>query len=358
MDDVVELQEPLLSEIVDLSFVLGFTEGTQDINNDPRSFVIQPIYKNADKTGSVVGFVVAIESWTNFFKNALPTGIDGFVIDVKDTCGNDYTFLVNGPYVIFAGNGDLHDPVYDDLALEKVFQPFATRGAAFDDRHCQYTLIVYPSDSFENRFLTSDPYLYASMVLLLFGIAGSVFGLYDYFVQRRQDKVLNAATRTTKIVQSLFPAQIGERILKQAELEENMQRNQTSKSPFRAKSNMQDFLFENQEEEEEGGITDEPIADFFPETTIMVSTDSSDFARLNFGPLTCVIFSAGSLPILLVRPSTTFDSPSAQTLQTSRSPNLFAFVSICRIHGLVECSRAETGKYGYMILAVRKSFSF
>jgi hypothetical protein len=89
---------------------------------------------------------------------------------------------------------------------------------------------------------------------------------------------LNAATRTTKIIQTLFPAQIGERILKQAELEEKMQRNEASKSPFWAKSNMQDFLFESQDGE---------------------------------GENTCSPFSLGSLPILLVRTSKSIGSASA-----------------------------------------------
>jgi hypothetical protein len=96
--------------------------------------------------------------------------------------------VVNGPDVIFAGNGDLHDPAYDDLALQNVFQPFATGGAAFDDRHCQYTLIVYPLGVFEEQFLTSDPYLYASMVFLLFGIACSVFGLDSTITSSNGDK--------------------------------------------------------------------------------------------------------------------------------------------------------------------------
>lgn len=260
IDDVQLLNESLISEIFDVTFVLGFTEANQRVDDIPRSVVVQAVHETFDETSRVVGYLIAVEAWTHFFERALPHGVDGFIVDIKSSCGPEFTFQVDGPDATFVGQGDLHNSKYDDISLSSVFSPFRSRGEEYDATHCQKTLHVYPSELFEAPFHTNKPYLYAGAVLLMFSITCGVFLFYDYTVQRRQQKVLGAAQRTTRIVQSLFPEEVGNKIIEQAEKEERDNLNK-KKPSLMAKKQLQNYL--DGDAPNSNNLQQDPIADFF-----------------------------------------------------------------------------------------------
>lgn len=55
------------------------------------------------------------------------------------------------------------------------------------------------------------------LVAVAFGVTILLFVLYDFFVTRRQNKTVLTALKTQKIVTSLFPKEIGRRIISQAQ---------------------------------------------------------------------------------------------------------------------------------------------
>ena len=99
-----------------------------------------------------------------------------------------------------------------------------------------------------------------------------VFVFYDYTVKRRHDKLLATATRTNAIVASLFPKNVRDRIMedaeKQAELDVDKRFN---KIGYGAKYELKNFLDEVQEahSDELEPFDTKPIADLFPEATVM-----------------------------------------------------------------------------------------
>lgn len=100
-------------------------------------------------------------------------------------------------------------------------------------------------------------------------LVGAFFG-YDIFVQRRNRKVVAVASKTNEIVASLFPEAVRERLFQDAE-------DETKKaSAVNENDNMiKKFLSGNAEMDDEVDEDDEfmyksrPIADLYPETTIM-----------------------------------------------------------------------------------------
>jgi hypothetical protein len=96
-----------------------------------------------------------------------------------------------------------------------------------------------------------------------------VFILYDWLVQRRQDKVAATARRTAAIVASLFPSTVRDRILKEAEEKvEQDGKNKTQRGSFYYAPKAQLKTFLHEEADGSKSFDTKPIADLFPETTV------------------------------------------------------------------------------------------
>lgn len=97
--------------------------------------------------------------------------------------------------------------------------------------------------------------------------------MYDFYVTRRQNKVALAAKRSNAVVASLFPKNVRERMLKEAEEQILANEKAGVKGHLRLgnvpKSQLKNFLDDGIARA--GGIAfdTKPIADLFPDTTIM-----------------------------------------------------------------------------------------
>jgi len=208
----------------------------------------------------------------------LPEGINGFVVDVKDSCGDhkDYTFVVNGPQVLYAGVGDLHDTRYDDLVGLHDFSYATLDCHDSDQEYGRYMFYVYPSKDLENAYLSHAPYLYATAVLCVFLLTCTVFSMYDHFVYKRQQKVLSAALRTTKIVKSLFPDQFGDRMLQEAAEQEARQQDQTNKPSHKQWAPLWETTTKKHTDGTAKSHNGDPLADYFTDSTVLFCDISHD----------------------------------------------------------------------------------
>lgn len=263
IDDVMHYEEPAFADIEDSKIIMGYTEQTKNVNEEPQALFLQPVHRDFETDSPIVALLMAVEPWTKVFKNVLPSGMNGFVVGVKGSCSSDKTFVINGPAIEFWAEGDKHDTKYDSLAVTSTLVSSKLREGR---ESCSYTLSVYPSDSFEQEYYTSKPYIYSVFVLAMFIFTSIIFVLYDTFVKRRQAKILSTATRTTKIVTSLFPEQVGKRLIEQAQWDEENANDKKKNTPFLAKSHLKQYL---DGETADRDFTADPIADFFSETTIM-----------------------------------------------------------------------------------------
>ena len=151
-------------------------------------------------------------------------------------------------------------------------------GAPLIDGNCLFSFEVYPSDEFHNEWDSSLPKVFACVVAATFVLMAVTFFIYDTFTRRRNKKVVKAATKTDKIVSSLFPSNIRDRLL--AEEEEDFEKQKTDRG---TRTRMKDFLAQNGKNTVNSETTDDfmfktrPLADLFPETTIMFA-DISGFS--------------------------------------------------------------------------------
>jgi hypothetical protein len=270
--DVVDSSHEMLSDIVNLNFLLENSLLNHTLDEDPRSYLLQPVMDDFYNTSKVVGFLVADLKWQSFFVDLLPSTANGINIIIHGTCDGDFSYMVSGSKATFVSTGDSHSTIYDDL--EKVFE-FAefARNENHQGKGCTYKISVYPSQEFEEPYHTNMPAVYTTIVVLIFCLTASVFALYDYTVYVRQRKLHAKAKRTNQIVSSMFPKGFQDRVLQEAE-------NETENREIKKNKKLRDVLGDAEAGLEAGpanSLVSKPIADLFTDVTIMFADVVSKF---------------------------------------------------------------------------------
>jgi class 3 adenylate cyclase len=282
------------SKIVDdAAWYYGESALPKDGVNGPQGFIITPLFDTVSDDSNAVGAVVAAFSWDDYFKNVLLKGTPMvYVVVGAPECGGTFTFGVTGQQVNYLGEGDKHKQADDDLQLGG---KFAEDQTAYMD--CTYSLKVYPSQEFVDTYQNKDPVWWTLFVVAILLMTSVVFFLYDFFAQKRQFKYLASAAKSNAIVSSLFPAEVRDRLFgRDAEPAENIN---PANFPESSKLRLQSYLNtgNNNPDTEEGSTGNisaserieradknaiaqnastgvdmyetKPIADLFPNTTIM-----------------------------------------------------------------------------------------
>jgi Adenylate and Guanylate cyclase catalytic domain len=131
--------------------------------------------------------------------------------------------------------------------------------------HCVYSITLYFSDEFKADSGNHLALISALTVVVVFLFMAAAFCMYDRFVRRRNDKIIGEAARSNGIIASLFPSQVRDRLFAESE-----------RPKQRARSTLKDTM-QTDQLLGEAGDTDEddhvfkslPIADLFPETSIL-----------------------------------------------------------------------------------------
>ena len=98
-------------------------------------------------------------------------------------------------------------------------------GLPLDDSFCTKTMRIYPSQTMENEYRTSDPQFTAFIAACIFLFSTLVFIIYDLIVARRQKIVLGRALAAGAIVNSLFPEQVRNQLYQEKKAEQEQNKN-------------------------------------------------------------------------------------------------------------------------------------
>lgn len=263
--DVLDTNHEMLSDVVNLDFLLKNSLLDHALDDHPRSYILQPVMEDFYNYSKVVGFLVADLKWQSFFVDLLPATVTGITIIVHGTCDGDFSYKIDGHEASFVAASDAHDTRYNEV--ERIFQfaEFARYDGNQPDMGCNYTLSVFPTQEFENGYHSNKPALYAAGVVLIFFITASVFALYDYTVRVRQRKLHAKAKRTNQIVASMFPKEFQNRIMEEAA-------EQANEKHVNKNKRLRDVLADAEANDVEGAekfTNSKPIADLYTSVTIM-----------------------------------------------------------------------------------------
>ena len=209
-----------------------------------------------------VGAIVwAWLSWDALFTGHLPVETGRMMIEVENDCDVQLSYAVKGPASGFVGVGRLHDEQFDDLAVR--FYPFGNESSTSE---CPFAVTAYPTVQFKNLYVTDAPWVYSGAVICVFFFAASVFACYDQSLHRKQEKLLEAAQKTSAIVAEIFPKNVQKRIIEEKEQRSSMHASRSS--GLAPKSELKNLIGRDEKNNTEN-YKGKPIADLFPEVTIM-----------------------------------------------------------------------------------------
>jgi class 3 adenylate cyclase len=271
-------KKPFVSGAFEAAASLG--KSYADVGH-PHSMFVQPVFKDFSSEAGIAGHFVSLLEWGAFLRNIPHEDVHGFVLVMKNTCSEEFTYTIEGPEVIYVGTGDHHDRSYDDLEVGGTLGSVDDAVAAQTSRYlseppsfCGYSLHVYPTEELHDSYLSATPIWLAFTCALFFVFATSSCLVYDWHVQRRQEKVLATVGRTNKIVDSLFPENVRNQLMSQENALKPKQKKGNNSLEV-GSVGLKSYLAER----EGNGIVayeSKPIADFFLATTVMFA-DISGF---------------------------------------------------------------------------------
>jgi hypothetical protein len=232
---------------------------------DPMSSVYVPVASSFDEGRSTVALVRAVLHWGTYFNDSLPNS-EPVIVVVGNTCEGQFSFKVSGDGAEYLGPGNYADQKYSDMSIQvgiddDLFEANPTTvNQTLNQSICRFYITVYPSEEMDETYNTIYPLLIAYVMASLFISAFGVFLIYDRMVEQRQKVVMNTAQRSTAIVSSIFPKQVVGRLMS-----DPIQGNATKlRSLIHHKDGMEQNTLEGDTD-----IGKAPIADLFPEATVM-----------------------------------------------------------------------------------------
>jgi Adenylate and Guanylate cyclase catalytic domain len=140
-------------------------------------------------------------------------GADGIIGVLKDDCGNIMSFELSSTKARFLGYEDLHEPEFSSYErLEANLEMYTERIEGV----CTHDLYIYPSSKLRKTYTTTHPIVYTTLVAAAFVVVIGLFIAYDWTITRRQNKTIVTALTTQAIVTSLFPEEVGKRMIHEA----------------------------------------------------------------------------------------------------------------------------------------------
>jgi hypothetical protein len=266
--DVGDITHPDLTTSF-FAYILSFAAGKLvNYTGDPMSSVYIPVVDSFEDDRKTVAVLLAVMNWVTYFENTLPTNSKPVAVVLENTCDEQFTYEISGEGVKYLGPGNLANPKYEymkqDTTLSSSFVAEATTIAlTLNQDRCKLRLSVYPMAEMDEYYNNSFPLIITGVIAAVFVFTAAFFLVYDRMVEHRQSLVLDTAKRSTAIVSSIFPKQVRDRLM-EAPIQGNATklRSLLSKSSMvggskEASANASDIMSSN------------PIADLFPEATVM-----------------------------------------------------------------------------------------
>ena len=245
---MLEIRGSVLSpayQIEDL-FDFAFDEVEKPRKVEPHAFLLEPVYATYEASSQIVGLLIGLTPCGNLVNKLLPEGVSGIIAVIKDSCGLDISFSLDGRHSTFLGYEDLHDPAFNEYESSATLEPYPK----LVDGLCKHELYLYPSATYRSSFDTNRPFIFTMLVAVAFGVTLLLMVVYDVTVNRRQEKTMKVALRSNAVVSNLFPQAVRDRIMN--DVEEGQGNGNQKKDAV------------------EGGILEtRPIADFYPSVTVL-----------------------------------------------------------------------------------------
>lgn len=272
----------------------------------PRVTLYYPVYTNFQQE-QLASAITMVFQWSDILQHAMPFDVtlpvqkEPYFYVLVESCSEQifsYELDSETHTVTYSGQlATIPDSVKEAAVVVKVpgAYPFGDFSNPVEqDDVCNYSLWVVPSAAISELMGTSSTdddsnrqVLLTVIVAVLFFVIICVFLVYDWLVEKRQSVVVNIATKSSAIVENLFPAQVRDRMLQNMHKKDDDQ-DDGGNDPNN-KGKQMDSLSKNVLPSMAGGapgpvsvkqfltsdsgmnnnLSSPPIADLFPNTTVL-----------------------------------------------------------------------------------------
>jgi hypothetical protein len=252
-EEVKALNRSVLSRATPITDFFGFLFDPEEeyLKPNPFAFILQPVYDSFEPNKTMVALLIAVTSYENLLDKLLPDSSSGIICVIRDGCGTDISYILQGREASFLGYGDYHDPAYDAYKAITMIELYGNETGDV----CVHTLEIYPTATLQMAYQTNKPAVYTSVVVIAFVVTSILLVVYDRLVTRRQEKTMISAVRSGKLVASLFPSTVVDRVMEDAHGDQGL----AKKNSLMSETSQ---LATQKDSHENGFFKTRPIADF------------------------------------------------------------------------------------------------
>ena len=201
----------------------------------------------------------------------IPQGVVGVHVVLEDSCddGQRFTSAVStygisasNETAVYLGPGDLHDTKYDEWRHTVNFTHKSGSSV------CTVVLSLYPTSEFSDFFYSVVPVFVAALAGGSFLLIFLAFLVYDRSMYRKNANITRFAEKSNAIVATLFPTTFRDRLMEESN-QAGVEMAPMDVETGRRRSSREFIVDKSSNDETEFG--DKPIAELYPETTIMMA---------------------------------------------------------------------------------------
>jgi hypothetical protein len=224
--------------------------------NHPHSILAQPVFNRLkDETSSVSALLLAVIPWDRYVVGLLPDHVHGIHVVLRNSCNQSHTYKLDGSSVrvilqqcmvwswssccsrcccdsllssshtfscskfllcqaTYLGPGELNiEDEWKHMEVAFSLSDHLHNETKYEEGHCTYTLSVYPSTEMSASWRTPLAFVFAIASAAVFGVTAILFSVYDRKVDIQNKTVIAIAARSNKLVSSLFPSNVRDRLL-------------------------------------------------------------------------------------------------------------------------------------------------
>lgn len=272
---------------------------------EPHGALFYPVFDSyLPKDSNLVGVLFTVLPWQSILEESVMEKHTGEITCVlENSKGEVHTYSITKEGVTYLGASDLHDKLFDAYEQKREVHSLLRdslkeqAGQPLTDHYIKYTIRVYPSnqavieefDKRDEEVSSGNATLYTSLAAIGFFFVVCLFLFYDYLVDRQQTE------RVENALKSSLSTSTGVTVQDEPAFQEPQQASETgievqasggmltpnvsieypkepSKPiPMPASKLLNNYLKDETEcAEEEGTVAEaKPIADFFPNCTVV-----------------------------------------------------------------------------------------
>ena len=175
------------------------------LNLDTSRFfsIYEPVFP-ANNRSTVVAMVGASLEWGTILGDIVPNFVTGLdvVVEVSGKVAEEsnsfleHTFEIIDGKTKFVADKDSHDDEYSSYRRRRRFRDHGL----FESSDVQYSVSIYPTETFYRYYQTDTPWLATMVVVLLIAFTSLVFVVYDIVMRRENQYQLHVLSEKRKFV--------------------------------------------------------------------------------------------------------------------------------------------------------------